>query len=198
MLSRTGSRPGDGQQQQAGAWSRIGWVPGTTPIPWSLHPRRVARSHAGGDGPEQVPPLIPVGDSGNPVVEKRISSDRLWGIGGTSWNTAFAIDKTYTSYRINLQSASTSTGTFPVTTLLHIGRRGMPMACGRLGNSSWARRQRRQQPRGHQFRDHPKAVRSSIRSGQSTPSRWSHACCAARAWNPSTLWSIRFPCASKP
>jgi hypothetical protein len=66
----------------------------------------------------QCRPLMPVGGSGNPVVEKRISPDRLGVIGGTNWNTDFAVDKTYASYRINIQSASTSRGTFPVAAFL--------------------------------------------------------------------------------
>ncbi|MFN5463537.1 MAG: hypothetical protein ACK5CQ_00640 [Cyanobacteriota bacterium] len=59
--------------------------------------------------------LMPIGGS-QPVVEKRISADRL--VGRTNWNTDFAVDRSFSSYRINFQSASTGRGTFPVAVFL--------------------------------------------------------------------------------
>ena len=60
--------------------------------------------------------LLPIGGGGEPVVQKRISPDRL--VGRTNWNTDFAIDRTFSSYRVNIQSASTGRGTFPVAVFL--------------------------------------------------------------------------------
>jgi hypothetical protein len=60
--------------------------------------------------------LMPIGGSGQPVVEKRISGDRL--VGRTNWNTDFAVTQGFRSYRVNFQSASSSNGTFPVAVFL--------------------------------------------------------------------------------
>jgi hypothetical protein len=50
------------------------------------------------------------------VVDKRISPDGL--LRRTNWNTDFAVDRTYASYRINLQSASSERGVFPIAAFL--------------------------------------------------------------------------------
>ena len=60
--------------------------------------------------------LMPIGGAGEPVVEKRISPDGL--IRRNNWNTDFAVDRAYASYRINLQSASSERGVFPVAAFL--------------------------------------------------------------------------------
>ncbi len=60
--------------------------------------------------------LMPIGGSGQPVVEKRISPDRL--LGRTNWNTDFSVDRSFASYRVNFQSASTGQGTFPLAVFL--------------------------------------------------------------------------------
>ena len=60
--------------------------------------------------------LLPIGGGGEPVVQKRISPDRL--VGRTNWNTDFAIDRSFSSYRVNIQSVSTGRGTFPVAVFL--------------------------------------------------------------------------------
>ena len=39
--------------------------------------------------------LMPIGGSGQPVVEKRIGPDRL--VGRTNWNTDFAVDRSFAS-----------------------------------------------------------------------------------------------------
>jgi hypothetical protein len=62
--------------------------------------------------------LLPIGGGGQPVVEKRISADRVGLVGRTNWNTDFAVDRSFASYRINFQSASTGRGTFPVAAFL--------------------------------------------------------------------------------
>ncbi|MFN9621009.1 MAG: hypothetical protein ACK55X_14995 [Synechococcaceae cyanobacterium] len=59
---------------------------------------------------------MPIGGSGEPVVQKRISGDRL--VGRTNWNTDFAVTQGFSSYRVNLQSASTARGNFPVAVFL--------------------------------------------------------------------------------
>jgi hypothetical protein len=56
--------------------------------------------------------LMPIQGGGEPVVEKRISADGL--LRRNNWNTDFAVDRNYASYRITLQSASTERGVFPV------------------------------------------------------------------------------------
>lgn len=63
-------------------------------------------------------PLLPIGGGGQPVVEKRISSDRPGLIGRTNWNTDFTVDRSYGSYRITFASASTGRGTFPLAVFL--------------------------------------------------------------------------------
>ena len=60
--------------------------------------------------------LMPIGGSGEPTVQKRISADRL--VGRTNWNTDFAVDRSYRSYRVNFQSVSTERGTFPLAVFL--------------------------------------------------------------------------------
>jgi hypothetical protein len=60
--------------------------------------------------------LMPIGGGGVPVVEKRISPDGL--VRRNNWNTDFAVDRNYASYRINLQSASTEQAVFPIAAFL--------------------------------------------------------------------------------
>jgi hypothetical protein len=60
--------------------------------------------------------LMPIEGGGEPVVDKRISPDGL--LRRTNWNTDFAVDRTYASYRINLQSASSERGVFPIAAFL--------------------------------------------------------------------------------
>jgi hypothetical protein len=60
--------------------------------------------------------LKPIGGGGEPWVQKRISADRL--VGRTNWNTDFVVDRFFGSYRVNLQSLSTSRGTFPTAVFL--------------------------------------------------------------------------------
>jgi hypothetical protein len=60
--------------------------------------------------------LLPIGGGGEPWVEKRISPDRL--VGRTNWNTDFAVDRSFSSFRVNFQSVSTGRGTFPLAVFL--------------------------------------------------------------------------------
>jgi hypothetical protein len=60
--------------------------------------------------------LMPIGGGAQPVVQKRIGPDRL--VGRTNWNTDFAVDRAYASYRVTLQSASTGQGVFPLAAFL--------------------------------------------------------------------------------
>ncbi|MEB3352852.1 MAG: hypothetical protein VKM34_01260 [Cyanobacteriota bacterium] len=60
--------------------------------------------------------LMPIGGGGEPVVEKRIGPDRL--VGRTNWNTDFTVDRSFASYRVNFQSASTGQGLFPLQVFL--------------------------------------------------------------------------------
>lgn len=60
--------------------------------------------------------LMPIGGGGEPVVQKRISPDGL--IRRNNWNTDFAVDQAFASYRIHIQSASSERGVFPVTAFL--------------------------------------------------------------------------------
>lgn len=60
--------------------------------------------------------LMPIGGGGEPAVEKRISPDRL--VGSTNWNTDFAVDRSFSSFRVNFQSVSTGRGTFPLAVFL--------------------------------------------------------------------------------
>jgi hypothetical protein len=71
---------------------------------------------AGGAAQAQCRALMPIGGSGVPTVEKRISPDRL--VGRTNWNTDFAVDRDFRSYRVNFQSVSTGRGTFPLAVFL--------------------------------------------------------------------------------
>ncbi|WP_254977305.1 hypothetical protein [Cyanobium sp. ATX 6A2] len=61
--------------------------------------------------------LMPVGGGGQAVVEKRISPP-----GGvftrSNWNTDFAVNRSFASYRIHFQSASSDQGVFPVAAFL--------------------------------------------------------------------------------
>jgi hypothetical protein len=70
----------------------------------------------GGAGQAACRFLMPIGGGGQPVVEKRIGPDRL--VGRTNWNTDFAVDRGFASYRVNFQSASTGQGTFPLSVFL--------------------------------------------------------------------------------
>lgn len=71
---------------------------------------------AGGAAQAQCRALMPIGGGGVPSVEKRISPDRL--VGRTNWNTDFAVDRAFSSYRLNIQSVSTGRGTFPLAVFL--------------------------------------------------------------------------------
>jgi len=73
-------------------------------------------SDASGKAQGQCRFLMPIGGTGEPVVEKRISADLL--VGRTNWNTDFAVDRSFRNYRVKLQSASTGRGTFPVAVFL--------------------------------------------------------------------------------
>lgn len=73
---------------------------------------------SGGAAQAQCRALMPIGGSGVPTVEKRISPDRVGLVGRTNWNTDFAVDRTFNSYRVNFQSVSTGRGTFPLTVFL--------------------------------------------------------------------------------
>ncbi len=70
-------------------------------------------SGAGGEAQaqSQCRPLMPIGGTGEPVVQKRISADRL--VGRTNWNTDFTVERGFSNYRVKLESASTGRGTFP-------------------------------------------------------------------------------------
>jgi len=75
-------------------------------------------SGAGGKAQAQAQcrALMPIGGTGKPVVQKRISPDRL--VGRTNWNTDFTVDRGFSNYRVRLESASTGRGTFPVAVFL--------------------------------------------------------------------------------
>jgi hypothetical protein len=73
-------------------------------------------SGAGAKAQAQCRFLMPIGGTGEPVVQKRISADRL--VGSTNWNTDFTVDRNFSRYRVKLQSASTGRGTFPVAVFL--------------------------------------------------------------------------------
>jgi hypothetical protein len=60
--------------------------------------------------------LMPIGGGGEPWVEKRIGPARL--AGRTNWNTDFAVDRSFSSFRVNFQSVSTGRGTFPLAVFL--------------------------------------------------------------------------------
>lgn len=76
----------------------------------------VLMSMASSAAQAQCRSLMPIGGGGVPVVEKRISPDRL--VGRTNWNTDFTVDRSFSSYRVNFQSASTGQGVFPVGVFL--------------------------------------------------------------------------------
>ena len=69
-----------------------------------------------GSAQAQCRSLMPIGGGGQAVVQKRISPDRL--VGRTNWNTDFAVDRAFASYRVNFQSASTGQGIFPLAVFL--------------------------------------------------------------------------------
>ena len=73
-------------------------------------------SGAAGQAQSQCRSLMPIGGTGEPVVQKRISPDRL--VGRTNWNTDFTVDRGFSSYQVKLQSASTANGTFPIAVFL--------------------------------------------------------------------------------
>lgn len=73
-------------------------------------------SAAGGAAQASCRLLMPIGGGGEPVVQKRISPDGL--MRRNNWNTDFAVDRAYASYRINLQSLSSERGVFPVAAFL--------------------------------------------------------------------------------
>lgn len=73
---------------------------------------------SGGAARAQCRALMPIGGGGVPTVEKRISPDRVGLVGRTNWNTDFAVDRGYSSYRVNFQSVSTGRGTFPLGVFL--------------------------------------------------------------------------------
>jgi hypothetical protein len=60
--------------------------------------------------------LKPIGGAAESVVQKRIGPDMP--VGRTNWNTDFAVDRTFASYRLNFQSASTGQATFPLALFL--------------------------------------------------------------------------------
>ncbi|WP_254936886.1 MULTISPECIES: hypothetical protein [unclassified Cyanobium] len=61
---------------------------------------------------------MPIAAGGEPVVQKRISPDGLFR--RNNWNTDFAVDRSYASHRINLQSASTDKAVFPASAFLRL------------------------------------------------------------------------------
>jgi hypothetical protein len=71
----------------------------------------------GGAAQASCTSLIPIGGGGEPVVQKRISPP-----GGlfsrSNWNTDFAVKRSFASYRIHLESASSDRGVFPVAAFL--------------------------------------------------------------------------------
>ena len=67
--------------------------------------------------------LRPIGgDSQNPVVTKRVERPRVAPLGillgRTNWNTDFAVERDFASYRIHLQSASSEQALFPAAAFL--------------------------------------------------------------------------------
>ena len=99
-LSRTAGSP----SATPGAFLAVGLVAG------------MALASGGGAAQASCRFLMPIGGGGQPVVEKRIGPDRL--VGRTNWNTDFAVDRSFASYRVNFQSASTGQGTFPLGVFL--------------------------------------------------------------------------------
>ena len=61
--------------------------------------------------------LPPVGGDGNSdIVKKRVGKAKL--IGHTNWNTDFAVNRPYTSYKLFFTADSTASGTYPVEAFL--------------------------------------------------------------------------------
>ena len=61
--------------------------------------------------------LPPVGGDGNSdIVKKRVGKAKL--IGHTNWNTDFAVNGPYTSYKLFFTADSTASGTYPVEAFL--------------------------------------------------------------------------------
>jgi hypothetical protein len=60
--------------------------------------------------------LNPIGGGGDAWVQKRISPGRL--VARNNWNTDFAVDRSFRSYRVNFQSLSTDRGLFPLAVFL--------------------------------------------------------------------------------
>ena len=61
--------------------------------------------------------LPPVGGDGSSnIVKKRVSREKL--IGRTNWNTDFAVNGPYTSYKLFFTADSTASGTYPVEAYL--------------------------------------------------------------------------------
>lgn len=78
----------------------------------------LAALSSSGAAQAQCRALMPIGGGGVPTVEKRISPDRVGLVGRTNWNTDFAVDRVFNSYRVNFQSVSTGRGTFPLAVFL--------------------------------------------------------------------------------
>jgi hypothetical protein len=91
-------------------------MPRSRALSTALAAASVAALIDGGAGWASCRFLMPIGGGGDPVVEKRISPDGL--VRRNNWNTDFAVDRAYASYRINLQSASTEQGVFPIAAFL--------------------------------------------------------------------------------
>jgi|TARA_Y100000589_G_scaffold296303_1_gene303355 hypothetical protein len=61
--------------------------------------------------------LPPVGGDGSSnIVKKRVSREKL--IGRTNWNTDFAVNAPYSSYKLFFTADSTASGTYPVEAYL--------------------------------------------------------------------------------
>ncbi|WP_413746652.1 hypothetical protein [Synechococcus sp. MIT S9507] len=61
--------------------------------------------------------LPPVGGDGSSnIVKKRVSREKL--IGRTNWNTDFAVDAPYSSFKLFFTADSTASGTYPVEAFL--------------------------------------------------------------------------------
>jgi len=61
-----------------------------------------------------LPPIG--GDGSSNIVKKRVSREKL--IGRTNWNTDFAANGPYTSYKLFFTADSTASGTYPVEAYL--------------------------------------------------------------------------------
>ena len=60
--------------------------------------------------------LMPVGGDGNTTVKKRVQAGKL--LGHTNWNTDFAVNQPYSSYKLFFTADSTSDGTYPIQAYL--------------------------------------------------------------------------------